>query len=77
MDETGVPDRSDLDRAEPASPADAGVDWTGVRPDRSPIRPLDDETFSIRLRLLGERAESLTRLREAFTDQSARGQQLP
>lgn len=53
------------------------IDWTGVQPDRSPIRPLDAETFSTRLRLLAERAESLTRLRQAFHDQSPDGQQLP
>ena len=55
----------------------APVDWTGVQPDRSPIQPLDAKTFSGRLRLLSERAASLTRLRTAFTDQPPNGQQLP
>jgi len=53
------------------------VDWTGVQPDQTPIPPLDDQTFAGRLRLLSERAESLTRLRTAFTDQTRHGQQLP
>ena len=47
------------------------VDWTGVQPDHTPIPRLDDQTFAGRLRLLSERAESLTRLRTAFTDQAA------
>ena len=53
------------------------VDWTGVQPDHTPIPPLDDQTFAGRLHLLSERAESLTRLRRAFTDQTRDGQQLP
>ena len=53
------------------------VDWTGVQPDHTPIPPLDNQTFAGRLRLLSERAESLTRLRTAFTDQARNGQQLP
>ena len=54
-----------------------GFDWTGVEPDLSPIQPLDARTFEARLRLLSERAESLTILRRAFSEQHARGQQLP
>lgn len=53
------------------------IDWTGVQPDRSPIRALDADTFATRLRLLAERAEGLTRLRQALHDQSPHGQQLP
>jgi hypothetical protein len=45
------------------------IDWTGVEPDRSPVRPLDAQTFTERLTLLSERAESLTVLRKAFTEQ--------
>lgn len=43
-----------------------GVDWTGVQPDTSPIGPLDSRSFPVRLQRLGERARSLTVLREAF-----------
>jgi len=52
------------------------IDWTGVQPDRSPMEPLNEKLFSLRLRRLGERAESLTILRRAFTQQQANGQQL-
>jgi hypothetical protein len=47
------------------------VDWTGVRPDESPIAPLDAHSFTARLRLLSERASSLTVLRNAFAQQQA------
>lgn len=57
--------------------ATAPIDWTGVEPDQSPVQPLDANTFAARLRLLSERAESLTTLRRAFTEQHPRGQQLP
>ncbi len=53
------------------------TDWTGVGPDRSPVKPLDAHTFAARLRLLTERAESLTVLRAAFSEQQPRGEQLP
>jgi hypothetical protein len=46
------------------------VDWTGVQPDQSPIAPLDGRTFTERLRLLSERANSLTILRNALTQRS-------
>ena len=52
------------------------VDWTGVGPDRSPIEPLNDHTFAVRLRRLSERAQSLTILRGAFAEQHAHGEQL-
>ena len=42
------------------------IDWTGVQPDQSPIEPLDERTFIIRLRLLSERATSMTILRNAL-----------
>ena len=41
-------------------PERSNVDWTGVQPDQSPIEPLDDKSFTVRLRLLSERARSLT-----------------
>ena len=50
----------------PREPADErGTDWTGVQPDDSPIEPLDERTFILRLRMLGERARDLTLLRRA------------
>lgn len=76
MDESATPGRAGGPAADTTPRGEAGVDWTGVAPDQSPIQPLDDHTFDLRLRLLSERAESLTRLRRAFTDQS-HGQQLP
>ena len=54
--------------------ADPNVDWSGVRPDSSPIGPLDPDSFVSRLRLPSERARSLTLLREAFRDQHAHGE---
>ena len=59
------------------SPEGPAIDWTGVQPDRSPIAPLNEESFIVRLRLLSERAESLTILRKAFAEQSSHGEQLP
>ena len=56
---------------------DDPIDWTGVEPDQSPVAPLDAHTFVLRLRLLGDRAASLTVLREAFVEQHRRGQQRP
>ena len=52
------------------------IDWTGVQPDRSPIDPLDEQSFTLRLRLLSDRARSLTTLREAFAEQRSHGEQL-
>ncbi len=52
------------------------IDWSGVEPDRSPIGPLDDQTFVVRLRRLSERAESLTILRKAFTEQQPQAPRL-
>jgi hypothetical protein len=52
------------------------IDWTGVQPDDSAIDPLDASSFLARLRLLAERAHSLTILRRAFAEQRD-GQQLP
>lgn len=50
----------------PREPADKRrIDWTGVQPDQSPIAPLDGRTFTLRLRMLGERARDLTILRRA------------
>ncbi len=59
-----------------ASNPESLVDWTGVQPDRPPIGPLDEESFSLRLRLLSERARSLTTLRKAFAEQRSHGEQL-
>jgi len=53
------------------------TDWTGLGPDTSPVEPLDARTFVARLRLLSERAEGLTILREAMAEQHSRGEQLP
>ena len=58
------------------SPEDSNIDWTGVQPDQSPIAPSDDISFAIRLRLLSERARSITILRKAFTEQQPHGEQL-
>ncbi len=52
------------------------IDWTGVQSDRSPIAPLDSDSFVVRLRLLSERAHSLTILRYAFAEQQPHGEQL-
>ena len=52
-------------------PDDRGVDWTGVRPDDSPIGPLDGRSFVARLRRLSERARDLTLLRRARTEHHA------
>jgi len=52
------------------------IDWTGVKSDESPVAPLDANTFVLRLRLLGERANDLTILRAAFVEQNTRGEQL-
>jgi hypothetical protein len=52
------------------------IDWTGVQPDQSPIEPLDDNSAAVRLRLLSERAKSLTVLRNAFVQQQSNGEQL-
>jgi hypothetical protein len=59
------------------SPQTQGVDWTGVLPDQSPIGPLDSQSFSVRLRMLSERARSLTVLRKAFTEQQSHGKRFP
>jgi hypothetical protein len=42
------------------------IDWTGVQPDRSPLMPLNADTFLVRLRLLNERVNSIRALRAAF-----------
>ena len=52
------------------------IDWTGVQSDHSPIGPLDSDSFLVRLRLLSERAHSLTILRRAFAHQQPHGEQL-
>ena len=57
-------------------PRDPSIDWTGVQSDRSPIGPLDSDSFVLRLRLLSERAHSLTILRNAFVLQHFHGEQL-
>ncbi len=49
-------------------PDNRSVDWTGVRPDDSPIEPLDGRTFVARLRLLSDRVRDLTRLQRARAD---------
>jgi len=52
------------------------IDWTGVQPDQSPIAPLDERTFTMRLRLLSERATNIMILRNAFKQQHPDGHQL-
>lgn len=74
MGETAPRGQADTRGVDTTSPAETGTDWTGVGQDRSPIQPLNDATFDMRMRLLSERAESLTRLRRAFTDQPSHGQ---
>lgn len=49
-------------------PEDRGVDWTGIRPDDSPIEPLDSRSFVARLQRLSERVRDLTLLRQALTE---------
>lgn len=56
---------------------DSKVEWTGVQPDLSPIEPLDDKTFPVRLRLLSDRAAGLSILRKTFAQQQPYGEQLP
>ena len=51
-----------------AQPDNRGIDWTGVRPDDSPIEPLDGRTFVLRLRRLEEHVHDLTRLRRALKE---------
>ena len=53
------------------------ADWTGVRPDDSPIEPLDSHSFLVRLRMLSERARDLTLLRSAWTEQQPHEERLP
>ncbi len=55
---------------------DSQIDWSGIQPDRSPIAQLDADTFTSRLRMLSERALSLTILRRSFAEQQDDGQQL-
>ena len=58
-------------------PKSDAVDWSGVRPDQSPIGPLDSRSFSVRLRMLSERARGLNLLRRAFTEQQSHGERFP
>ena len=51
-------------------PENHDVDWTGVRPDDSPIGPLNSQSFRMRLRMLSARARDLTLLRRAWPKQS-------
>jgi hypothetical protein len=54
------------------------IDWTGVQPDATIVAPLDSESFAARLRLLSERAYSVTILRNALRRQQPNhGEQLP
>ena len=57
-------------------PDDRSVDWTGVRPDDSPIEPLNSRTFVERLQRLSERARDLRLLRKARTEQHAHDETL-
>ena len=52
------------------------ADWTGVRPDDSPIEPLNSRSFLVRLRMLSERARDLTLLRRARTEQQSHDKRL-
>ena len=58
-------------------PENRSVDWTGVRPDDSPIGPLDSRSFLVRLRMLSERVSDLTLLRQARTEQHTHEERLP
>ncbi len=66
-----------MNGSNPPSIDPPAIDWTGVEPDRSPIGPLDPESFVTRLRMLNERANSLLILREAFAQQKPYAGQLP
>jgi hypothetical protein len=57
-------------------PDKSEIDWTGVQPDPSPIRPLDAVTFVERLRQLTDRAAALTLMRKAFHDQHFNDEQI-
>ena len=57
-------------------PDNCGVDWTGVRPDDSPIGPLDGRSFVARLQRLSDRARDLTLLRRARTEQPTHEERL-
>ena len=57
-------------------PDDRSVDWTGVRPDDSPIEPLNSRTFVERLQRLSARARDLTLLRKALAEQRAHEERL-
>jgi hypothetical protein len=59
---------------QPSNPSH--IDWTGVEPDQSPIAPLDECTFTTRLRLLSERATNIMILRNAFKQQHHDADQL-
>jgi hypothetical protein len=52
------------------------IDWTGVKPDSSPIPALNETTFIERLKRLSERATSIALLRSAFNQQNLHGDQL-
>ena len=58
-------------------PHDRGVDWTGVRPDDSPIEPLNSRTFVERLQRLEERIRDLTLLRRARREQHTHEERIP
>ncbi len=54
------------------------LDWTGVKPDDSPIEPLTAETFVSRLNRLSVQVNALRRLQDAFNNRGDRdGGQLP
>ncbi len=55
---------------------DSEIDWSGVKPDQSPIPPLDAVTFVNRLRLLEDRAAGVTMLRKAFHEQHSNDDQI-
>jgi hypothetical protein len=55
---------------------DSEIDWTGFKPDESPIAPLDATTFVQRLRLLSDRAAGVAKLRAAFREQNANDDQV-
>ena len=58
-------------------PPDArSVDWTGVRPDDSPIEPLNSRTFVERLQRLEERARDLRLLRRALMERHGQDETL-
>jgi hypothetical protein len=56
-------------------PSGESIDWSGVQPGQSAIEPLNDRSFSFRLRRLSQWAKDLTILRNAAAQPHSNGQQ--